>query len=121
MEYRNPIFTKNGLIDCELRHPVYGWVPFTCDPNDTGAEFDTAALFADMKPHAAPFVPELVAPPTEEQVRAERNALLKASDWTQVVDAPVDQAAWSDYRQALRDLPAQEGFPYSVEWPTKPE
>jgi len=61
---------------------------------------------------------------TEQQadsVRAERNAKLSASDWTQVADAPVDKQAWADYRQALREVPDQAGFPWSVEWPTKPE
>ena len=62
-----------------------------------------------------------VAPPiTAEQVRAERDALLAACDWTQVADAPVDQAAWAVYRQALRDVTAQTGFPNAVVWPTKP-
>ena len=54
------------------------------------------------------------------EARAERNRLLSASDWTQVADAPVDQAAWSAYRQALRDIPSQPGFPHSVEWPITP-
>ena len=53
-------------------------------------------------------------------VRAERSSLLTTSDWTQVADAPVDQAAWAAYRQALRDVPSQEGFPHSVVWPDKP-
>ena len=57
---------------------------------------------------------------TAEQVRAERNQLLAASDWTQVADAPVDQAAWATYRQALRDLTEQVGFPETVNWPIKP-
>jgi len=55
-----------------------------------------------------------------EEVRTQRNALLKDSDWTQVSDAPVDQSAWADYRQALRDLPEQEGFPQEVVWPQIP-
>ena len=57
----------------------------------------------------------------EEQaksVRATRNDKLKECDWTQVVDAPVDQTAWATYRQALRDVTSQEGFPWTVEWPT---
>lgn len=53
-------------------------------------------------------------------VRAERDRLLTASDWTQVSDAPVDQAAWATYRQALRDMPEQPGFPHDVAWPGKP-
>jgi len=55
-----------------------------------------------------------------EEVRTQRDALLKDSDWTQVSDAPVDQSAWANYRQALRDLPEQEGFPQEVVWPQIP-
>ncbi len=40
------------------------------------------------------------------RVRAERNKLLTKSDWTQLVDSPVDKATWATYRQGLRDLPA---------------
>lgn len=58
--------------------------------------------------------------PTADQVRTQRNALLAACDWTQVADAPVDQTAWAAYRQALRDIPDQAGFPASVEWPVAP-
>jgi len=78
MNYRNPVFAASGAIDCEIEHPVYGWIPFTCDPNDTGAEFDTATLFEEMKPHAAPFVPEPVAPPTREEQEAKRQAAYTA-------------------------------------------
>ena len=56
-----------------------------------------------------------------ESVRNKRTQLLKDSDWTQVADAPVDQAAWATYRQALRDVPTQAGFPWDIQWPTKPE
>ena len=53
-------------------------------------------------------------------IRAERDRKLVESDWTQVLDAAVDQAAWAAYRQALRDIPQQEGFPTTVTWPVKP-
>lgn len=53
--------------------------------------------------------------------RKERNQLLTESDWTQMPDAPVDQDAWATYRQALRDIPQQAGFPTDITWPTKPE
>lgn len=53
-------------------------------------------------------------------VRAERNAKLAASDWTQVADAPVDKAAWATYRQALRDISSQPGFPWTIDWPEMP-
>lgn len=56
-------------------------------------------------------------------VRSERNAKLAQSDWTQLADAAttgIDPAEWATYRQALRDVPEQAGFPFSVEWPTAP-
>jgi len=56
-----------------------------------------------------------------DEVRTQRDALLSQSDWTQVPDAPVDQQAWAEYRQALRDLPQQAGFPTEITWPVKPE
>jgi hypothetical protein len=57
---------------------------------------------------------------TAEQIRSERNQLLVASDWTQVADAPVDQAAWVIYRQSLRDITSQPEFPENVNWPVQP-
>ena len=54
-------------------------------------------------------------------VRSQRNQKLTETDWTQVNDAPVDKAAWATYRQALRDVPTQSGFPWDVTWPTQPE
>jgi hypothetical protein len=54
------------------------------------------------------------------QVRTDRNALLSASDWTQVADSPVDKAAWATYRQSLRDITAQAGFPWTITWPDAP-
>ena len=54
-------------------------------------------------------------------IRSQRNVLLTQSDWTQVADAPVDQQAWATYRQALRDVTQQPGFPIQITWPTQPE
>lgn len=53
-------------------------------------------------------------------IRGERNARLYASDWTQVLDAQVDRAAWAAYRQELRDITTQVGFPWEVVWPQEP-
>lgn len=61
-----------------------------------------------------------VATETAWQVRQDRDLKLAASDWTQVADAPVDKAAWATYRQALRDIPTQAGFPSAVVWPVVP-
>ena len=56
-----------------------------------------------------------------KSVRTTRGEKLKDTDWTQVADAPVDKAAWATYRQALRDITAQQGFPWNVTWPVAPE
>lgn len=56
-------------------------------------------------------------------VRAERNERLVASDWTQVIDSPLTTAQslqWANYRQSLRDITAQAGFPWAIDWPVKP-
>lgn len=55
-----------------------------------------------------------------KSVREERNRKLTETDWTQLADAPVNSVAWSNYRQALRTLPEQAGFPFNVQWPEKP-
>lgn len=55
-----------------------------------------------------------------KNARDTRDRLLSETDWTQVADAPVNKAAWAAYRQALRDIPQQSGFPTSIDWPVKP-
>ena len=70
---------------------------------------------------------EAIAEKTELQkveIRDSRNGKLSACDWTQLPDAPISaekKLAWGAYRQALRDVPLQAGFPWDVVWPTKPE
>lgn len=53
--------------------------------------------------------------------RAYRNTLLSECDWTQLQDAPVNQQAWANYRQELRDVTKQAGFPWDIAWPEKPQ
>jgi hypothetical protein len=55
-----------------------------------------------------------------KSVRAERNRLIAECDWTQLSDAPVDNLAWAVYRQELRDITLQAGFPFDITYPTKP-
>jgi hypothetical protein len=55
-----------------------------------------------------------------ERLRMWRDAQLKATDWTQVDDAPVDKAIWATYRQALRDLPTQTTDPTKLVFPIAP-
>lgn len=53
-------------------------------------------------------------------IRADRNKRLVDCDWTQLSDAPVDHAEWAMYRQQLRNITAQQGFPWNVVWPEQP-
>jgi len=91
----------------------------------TGADANGTAI--EIKDHGIAWATvaakrdELIAAQPMKELRAERNRKLAETDWTQTADAPVDQVAWQDYRQALRDIPQQAGFPTDITWPTKPE
>lgn len=88
----------------------YGMIPFTPEEE---AEWD--AMEAKEAEQAVVI--------KAAEVRAERNQKLKDSDWTQLADAtlsPETIEAWAAYRQALRDVPSQAGFPMEVVWPTQP-
>ena len=97
----------NSVETLQDRYKVNGGgeLPFTVVGEGTVSEWD---------------LPDPVPVLDPQPIRNERNQLLLASDWTQVADAPVDKAAWATYRQALRDITVQEGFPHKVVWPTSP-
>lgn len=72
---------------------------------------------------------QFVEPPEPEQpleqlaalARSKRNSLLIQTDWTQAADVPqATKDLWAPYRQALRDVPEQSGFPTEIVWPVKP-
>lgn len=75
LNYRNAKRISGNRIDCEIDHPIYGWIPFTCDPTDTGAPFDVAALHAlmDADPNTAPYIP-----PTQAELDAAAAAEARA-------------------------------------------
>lgn len=78
---------------------------------------DDSSTFDEERPPVLPVIDHGAL------VRADRNQLLKDSDWTQIADCRLtseQKSAWKKYRQALRDLPQQKNFP-TVEWPRKPE
>lgn len=71
-------------------------------------------------------IQDIVVPDEEVagHARVKRNLALTQSDWTQLPDAQLTELqsqAWKNYRQELRDLPDQLGFPRSITWPIKPE
>lgn len=125
---KNPkwINAEHSRIDliAKFEHINYE-VPFTADPNDSaahGRNIFTRAAAGEFGP-----VAEYVPPPSPteeqmaEQVRYQRDRLLVETDWTQAADVPqATKDKWAPYRQALRDVPEQEGFPFNVVWPNKP-
>jgi hypothetical protein len=63
---------------------------------------------------------------TDEEIRHRRNVYLEKSDsyvlpdrWDYYTDE--QKNAWRDYRQALRDIPQQEGYPITLTWPQPPD
>lgn len=57
------------------------------------------------------------------EVKQTRNTMLFGSDWTQLPNNPLtteQQAAWATYRQELRDITNQSGYPFNVIWPVAP-
>lgn len=98
---RNPVFTVDGRIDCEFNHPVYGWIPFTADPNDVephGREIFAQA--SGMNPAAyvepAPPVPQEVS---RFQARAAlmQAGLLETADLAVAASGdPFLQLAWKE-------------------------
>lgn len=56
------------------------------------------------------------------EAKQARDIELGLSDWTQLPHVLEEtKNIWATYRQALRDIPAQAGFPWNVQWPIKPE
>lgn len=67
-------------------------------------------------------IPQGEKPNQETIIRYKRQTLLLECDWTQVADVPAaTKKAWKEYRQALRDITEQAGYPNNVVWPSVPE
>ena len=110
-----------GSKEVDPREGVSANWTYTAPPDDG------VWLWQDGAWVAAEYEPVVLAPGVlvnvaaeAESVRQQRNDLLATCDWTQVADAPVDKDAWAAYRQALRDITGQEGFPLSIDWPVAP-
>ena len=117
--------SDNTRFDVEIKHPSYGWIPYTLDPADNDTTIDNTALLSlvvssDYGAYVAPTAAETSAA-LSAVIRAERNALLADSDWMALTDVAPMPSAWKNYRIALRDLPEQSGFPHSFTWPVKPD
>ena len=122
---------ENTIIDVEINHPDYGWIPYLLTDYDTDTTIDNDAVMALIGDDFAAYVP-----PTQAEldaaaaagVRAERDRRLvtevdpivsNALRWADLTAAK--QAEWTQYRTDLLNVPDQAGFPHDITWPTKPE
>jgi hypothetical protein len=119
--------SEHTIIDCIVHLEGEQNQPFDFSAVAEGDYPYTHEIFArcvagDFGPIAEYLPPP--APTTEELTafaRLKRNTLLAETDWTQVADVPqATKDLWAPYRQALRDIPAQTGFPENINWPLVP-
>lgn len=130
MEVRNPKYATpdNLSIDIEINHPVYGWIPFTANPNDV--EEHGRALFLQASSGEFGEISAYIPPSIEilsKNARAERDErllievdpiVLNSLRWNDLSQSDKDLIAV--YRRALLDLPQQSGFPTQIDWPVYP-
>ena len=100
---------RSGVTEIEGKwYTKYILGPTFTDGETTAAEQETAYKAMKDAEQAA-------------NVRASRTQLLKDCDWTQIADSTADKTVWATYRQQLRDITGQAGFPWTIVWPTQPE
>ncbi len=109
MNYRNAKYIANGLIDCEIEHPEYGWIPFTCDLADKGALFDVAELYAAMEadPETAPYVYVPPAPLTPEQLSALRGEAYRLESDPLFFKAQRGEATMDEWLAKIAEIKAR--------------
>jgi hypothetical protein len=102
---------------------VSGEHDFTASPQD--GEAHGRELYQDAIDGIFGAVQDYVLPPVAQiaaLARERRGTLITATDWTQNADIPqATKDKWAPYRQALRDVPQQSGFPSNIVWPTPPQ
>ena len=122
--------SENTMFDVEINHPIFNWIPYTLNPNDTDMSVDNSQLLeligSDYAAYVAPTQAELDAE-LAANLRAQRDSKLALEvdpivsnplRWNELTEAK--QTEWAQYRTDLLDLPEQSGFPNTVTFPTKP-
>ena len=127
MDFKNPVWADKAhtAIDVMINHPSHGWIPYTCTTDmdtEEGRELweqlqsDTASI--------AEYVPPVISDEAlAAEARSKRDQLLADTDYLLMPDYPIESdrlAKVKIYRQALRDIPEQSGFPRTITWPEKP-
>jgi hypothetical protein len=117
--FTNPFEPPDGFVEVESAPaPIAKWNEIAIEDS---AAYTNGKWISKWKiEQVAPEVAVRLEEDKSYEKRSQRNALLAQSDWTQLSDAPVDATAWTSYRQALRDITLQDGFPHDITWPEKP-
>lgn len=128
IQIRNPVYSApdNSTIDCEIEHPVYGWIPFTANPNDVeplGRDI-FAALIAGAAGPISPYVAP-IASADDNKFEAERR--LQVTDWVNQPDVYdpantphlTNRDAFLAYRSQIRAI-AVNPVDGNLEWPVEP-
>ena len=121
---------ENTMFDVEINHPIFNWIAYTLNPDDTDMSIDNSKLLeligSDYKAYVAPTQTELDAE-LAASLRAQRDSKLALEvdpivsnplRWNELTEAK--QTEWAQYRTDLLDVPQQSGFPNTVTFPTKP-
>ena len=101
-------------------------VEITCDEHAALLAGQSAGQRIEADEHGRPVLhdaPASDAAALADAVRARRDALITATDYLLMPDYPISAAQLADvraYRQALRDVPLQQGFPQTIDWPMSP-
>jgi len=96
-------YVRDGALATKPSRPterhVWNWDTYTWDSPSADAEYEYRI----------------------ETALARRADLLAASDWTQLPDVPLaTKEKYAEYRQRLRDITKQPGYPHQIHWPTEP-
>jgi len=121
------ISVPTGMASMQLSGPHEDWIEGGYPDDKFYIEnFTAVAMPEQPSPHhtfnyTTKQWEDLRTPETEwPVVRAQRNALLRACDWTQLQDVPIaTKEAWATYRQALRDV-TEQADPFAIVWPVAP-
>lgn len=119
-EQTTAIYTE-APVQIVVRDEYPSYDPFTekVEENivETSTEIRTTYTIVPLTEEEIPIVEEkLVA-----LIRRDRNLRLAETDFVMFLDTPEPSQALLDYRQALRDIPVQAGFPTNIAWPEKPQ
>jgi hypothetical protein len=118
MQARNPQYTADGRIDCEIEHPVYGWIPFTASADDSekhGREIFAALVEAgDVKKYVAPKGPTKAERLASErqQIAAQRRAAMTAEADPLFFEWQAGEATEAEWKAKRQEIKARFPMPY---------